>query len=175
MSYFKFTSEKALTAWSAIQAKDAELRKQSMSFAALFGGIPVHSTSITSTTFHGVLFSSSPYVSAALWTKPAQKDGYSRRPRARAPKGLETEHAALKLLWNGQAPTESVDLTELYPAIGLDWGMLFLTGLHMFRFSGAVYVETGATPAPEADPIEILGSEFHAARKAYEVSKESAE
>ena len=81
---------------------------------------------------------------------------------------MAEQHKALTELWGGQVPKEAVDRAAFYPALGLDWGMLFLTGLAMFRHGDTIYIETGATPKPEAGAIEILGSEYKAARKASE-------
>lgn len=166
MSYFKISTPEAIAAWDDLHQKDGDLRKEGQSFADLFGGKAVFINDLTRITFYGVRFDGAPYGSADLWTKPNEKKGYACWPKAKAPRGMNEEHKALTELWNGQAPTVAVDRTVFYPALGLDWGVLFLTGLGMFRNGDTIYFDTGATPKPEVGAIEILGSDYKAAKEA---------
>lgn len=168
MSYFKFTTSEALAAWDDMWQKDAALRKAGQSFAKLFGGRAVFNNDITRTSFYGIVFDDQIYASPTLWTAGKENTRYARWPKAKAPRGMAGEHRALTELWNGQYPKDVVDRCGFYRALGLDWGMLFLTGCQWFHQQGAIFIETGATPTPGSGAIEILGSEYKAARKASE-------
>lgn len=165
MSYFKISTPEAIAAWNDLNQKDANLRKEGQSFADLFGGKAVFSNDLTRTSFYGVHFDGEPYASPELWTKPTEGKGYACWPKAKAPRGMNEEHKALAELWSGQVPMVAVDRTVFYPAIGLDWGMLFLTGLGIFCHDNTIYFETGSTPNPDVGAIEILGSDYKAAKQ----------
>lgn len=165
MSFYKFNTPTAIAAWDAMKLADSELRKQGTAFAELFGARPVFKKDVTSTSFHGIRFHGTTYVSASLWTQPTSNNGYCSWPKAKAPRGMSASHKALMELWNGCRPKQSVDVSAFYPAIGLDWGILFMTGFAMFRHADAIYIETGAKPKADAGAIEILGSEYNAAKR----------
>jgi hypothetical protein len=78
---------------------------------------------------------------------------------------MSAEHKALMEIWNSNRPKKSVDVSAFYPAIGLDWGILFMTGFAMFRHADTIYIETGAKPKADAGAVEILGSEYNAAKQ----------
>lgn len=165
MSFYKFTTAAALAAWDLMEKTEADLKQQSRTFAALFGATPVFSNDLTRGSLHGVVFTGPAYVDPALWTKPTDSTGFSCRPRAKAPKGMAAKHKALVALWREQKPAFSVDRTAFFESVGLDWGMLFMTGCAYFRHGNAIYFETGAKPAESASAVEILGSEYQQARK----------
>ena len=164
MSYFKYTNKEALAVWDAMEKKEAEVRQHGKEFAALFGGNPVFRNDLTSASFYGVRFESNPYISAELWTKPNGNNGYSSTPKVKAPKGMGKEAKALAAKWKENYPTLKLDRELMLDALGLDWGMLFMTGCHYFRHCDAIYVETGARPKASAGGIEIFGSEFKKAK-----------
>ncbi|WP_426817641.1 hypothetical protein ACP3TC_04820 [Winslowiella sp. 2C04] len=166
MSYYKFTTPDALAAWDAMEKKEAEVRQHGKEFAALFGGNPVFRNDLTRASFYGVRFESNPYISAELWTKPNGNNGYSSTPKVKAPKGMGKEAKALAAKWKENYPTLKLDREPMLDALGLDWGMLFITGCHYFRHGDAIYVETGARPKTSAGAIEIIGSEFNEAKSA---------
>lgn len=64
------------------------------------------------------------------------------------------------------------DLAPVLAAMGTDWGNLFFTGIAFFQHDGAIYVSTSAKLAPCM--VEILASEYNAAKAAYESMKEAA-
>lgn len=165
MSFYKINTPAALAAWDAMQQADAALRQQGAQFAKLFGARPVFKNDVTSTSFHGVRFHGTTYVSESLWTQPTNNNGYCSWPKSKAPRGMSAEHKELTALWNSNRPKNSVDVSAFYPAIGLDWGILFMTGFSMFRHANTIYIETGAKPKADAGAVEILGSEYNAAKR----------
>lgn len=168
MSFWKFSSKEALAAWDEMERQEAELKAQGGSFAALFGGKPVYQKTACDWRFYGVRFDGREYNNPALWTKATSKNGYAQQPRVKVPAALKRESEALWQLWNEHRPHKIADREAFYQSIGLDWGNLLFSGFAMFRHGDVIYVETGATPKAEAGGVEILGSEYGAARKAAE-------
>lgn len=168
MSFWKFSSKEALAAWDDMERQEAELKKQGEAFAALFGGKPVYQKTVCDWRFYGVRFDGREYNNPQLWTKATSKNGYAQMPRVKVPTSLKRESEALWQLWNNQRPHINADREAFYESIGLDWGNLLFSGFSMFRHGDVIYAETGATPKPEAGGVEILGSEYGAARKAAE-------
>lgn len=168
MSFWKFSSKEALAAWDEMERQEAELKKQGDEFSALFGGKPVYQKTACDWRFYGVRFDGREYNNPALWTKATSKNGYAQQPRVKVPAALKRESEALWQLWNDQRPHKIADREAFYQSIGLDWGNLLFSGFAMFRHGDVIYVETGATPKAEAGGVEILGSEYGAARKAAE-------
>lgn len=166
MSFYKFSTPAALAAWDFMAQQAAELRQQANTFADLFGAKPVYSSDLTCSRFRGVLFDGSPYSDPALWTKPTDQTGFACWPRAKAPKGMGAEHKALVALWNQQKPSVSVKSDLFLKSVGLDWGMLIMTGCAYFRHGDAIYFNTGAKPDPAAGGVEILGSDYQQAKAA---------
>ena len=171
MGYWKFTNAEALAAWEKTRADEAQMRKEAAELTSLIGGKPVFKSDITRSTFYGVNFDAAPYLAKELWTVPTGSTGYASWPKARPPKGLKEEHAAVKKLWSDNYPKTKVDNDELYEAIGLDWGMLVLCGLTLFRHGDAIYIQTSATPKDGFGAVEIVGSEFDKARRDYSDAK----
>ncbi|QUG75438.1 hypothetical protein GKQ23_10770 [Erwinia sp. E602] len=166
MSFYKFSTPAALTAWNEMDQQEAELIQQAATFAALFGAKPVFKNDLTCAYLYGVRFDGAAYGDPALWTKPTEQTGYAAWPRAKAPKGMGDEHKALAALWKEQKPLITVKRDSFLQSVGLDWGMLFLTGCTYFRRDDAIYFSTGAKPDPAAGGVEILGSEYQQAKTA---------
>lgn len=165
MSFYKINTPAAIAAWDLMKQADAALRKQGTAFAELFSARPVFKKDVTSTSFHGIRFHGATYVSKSLWTQPTSNNGYCSWPKSKAPRGMTASHKALMELWNSGRPKQSVDVSAFYPAIGLDWGILFMTGFSMFRHADTIYIETSAKPKADAGAVEILGSEYNAAKR----------
>lgn len=169
MSYWTFTSKEALAAWDEMERQEAVLKEQGASFAALFSGKPVYQKTVCDWRFYGVRFDSAKvYGGIELWTKPTSKNGYAQQPRVKVPASMKRESEALWQLWNEHRPSMKVNRDAFFEAIGFDWGTLLFSGFGMFRHGDVIYAETGATPKAEAGGVEILGSEYGAARKAAE-------
>lgn len=80
--------------------------------------------------------------------------------------------AELSAGWKARFTTVKADLEPVLAAIGTDWGSLFFCSFALFRHDGAIYVSTSAKLAPCM--VEILASEYNAAKAAYESMKEAA-
>lgn len=166
MSYYKYATPVALAAWEEYCRQKEELKRACESFCALFGGKPVYFRGAADDRFSGIKFSGEPYNGHELWTKPVARDSFVQHPRKRVPAALREKSEALHALWNEQRPELKADREPFYQALGLDWGNVVFSGFHMVVRDGVIYVNTGATPKPEAGGVEILGSEYAAAAAA---------
>ncbi|MFC7776737.1 hypothetical protein ACFQW4_06660 [Pantoea sp. GCM10028869] len=167
MAYWKFIKPEQLAAWDKLRADETKMRAEGKEFAARFGARPVFSNDISRSVFHGVNFNEVFHVAKELWTKPSSNNGFASWPKARAPKGLSEEFKSLSAEWKVNYPQTKVSNDEFYSIIGLDWGMLFISGITYFRHGDAIYVETKAQPKQEAEGVEIVGSVFDAAKREY--------
>jgi hypothetical protein len=84
---------------------------------------------------------------------------------------MSKEHRELWALWDEGYPGESVSREPLWSSLGLDWGMLFICGLEIFRFKDTIYFNTSAKPNLECGAVEITGSEYSAAAEDYQNGK----
>lgn len=166
MSYWKFTSAEALAAWDDMEKQEAELRKKGKEFAALFGAEPVFQRTINEVRFYGVRFDVIVHVHHALWTKATSKNGFAQMPKVKVPADLKWKSETLWEQWNDHRPSIKVNRDAMFESIGYDWGNLLFAGFEIFRHADVIYVQTKATPKPEAGGVEILGSEYAAAQRA---------
>ncbi|MDR6350866.1 hypothetical protein [Pantoea sp. SORGH_AS_0659] len=167
MGYWKFIKPEQLAAWDKLRSDEQLMRAEGFALAEKFQAKPVFTNDVGRSTFYGVKFDKGFYVAKDLWTKPTSNTGFASWPKARAPKGLSEEHKSLLVIWKENYPKTKVENDQFYTSIGLDWGMLFLTGITYFRFGDAIYVKTGAKPNEDAQAVEILGSEFDSAKREY--------
>jgi hypothetical protein len=166
MSFYKYSTVRAIAEWDNIVFQGQELKREAINFCARFGGKPVYHSSASSNTYlYGIVFDDHPYVCEELWTKPELKCKGARWPRKKVPASLQEQSAALHKLWKGQFPDRRVTHDRLYASLGLDWGMLLFTGFTMFRQENTIFLKVDATPSVAAEPEEILGSEFEQALK----------
>lgn len=171
MSFYKFTTPAALAAWDEMDHAEKELRSKGKAFAESFGGNAVYKSDLSRLRFYGVSFPGEMYISAQLWIKPMSNTNYASWPRSKPPKGMQDEHKALCDLWKTHHPGNSVSRDEFFVSVGLDWGMLFLTGFQYFRLGDVIYFDTSSTPKADSGDVEILGSEYKDAVKALREAK----
>lgn len=170
MAYYKSNAPVVLKAWNDMILANAAMWVNIRDFAHKYGACtPIVSKSISCFRFGGLRFN--PKQDTRFWTKPGKTCG-TQRPRMKI-KGDADERCAQKALlqaWNENHPTRKVDLEPLYRSFGTSWGDLFFCGIGYFEGNdGFVYVATDAKLAPHM--IEVLHSEYLAARKASEVSQ----
>jgi len=173
MSFYKTTSKAAIQAWDFEILKRKELNEKAKEFAAKFGARPVFSTDATRHRFYAVAFPGGvpTFGHPSLWTAATDANRYTTAPKRRAPAGMSKEHRELWALWDEGYPGESVSLEPLWSSLGLDWGMLFICGIEIFRFKDAIYFNTSAKPNLECGDVEITGSEYTAAAEDYKNGK----
>lgn len=172
-AFYKSSDSALMAAWSTYEAEAHAVAEAGKAFAAHFGG-----KLLTCSDFHGRSVAGLRFVPAKddpLWTKPDAQAHGRQQPRASLRKGSKEQRQALAELqadWKARFPREKADLAPVLAAMGTDWGNLFFTGINFFVHDGAIYVTTSAKLAPCM--VEILASEYNAAKAAYESIKEAA-
>lgn len=172
-AFYKTTAPAVLAIRAAYEARVMEVRAAGQEFANHFGGKMLARQDAQGYSFAGLCFE--PAKDDALWTKPDASCAGMQRPRGLLKSGGKVQRAALAELsagWKARFPREKADLAPVLAAIGTDWGSLFFCSFALFRHDGAVYVSTSAKLAPCM--VEILASEYNAAKAAYESIKEAA-
>jgi hypothetical protein len=170
MGYFKIESEAAIQAWDREELKRKNMQNMATAFAKKFGARPVFKSDITRSYFYGIAFPDGipTYGNPALWTAATVANKFTTTPKRKAPKGLTKEHKELWRLWDEGYPMEKVNREPLWASLGLEWGMLIICGISIFRLENAIYFNSGAKPSKESGAIEILGSEYDKARVSVE-------
>lgn len=173
VAFYKTTDGAALAAWLTYEVDTAKVAAVGKAFAAHFGG-----QLLTRSDSHGCSIAGLRFVPAKddpLWTKPDQQASGMQHPRCSLRKGTKEQRQALAALlidWTAHFPKEKADLAPVLAAMGTDWGALFFSGIQFFVHDNAIYVSTSAKLAPCM--VEILASEYNAAKAAYESIKEAA-
>ncbi|HGY4723309.1 TPA: hypothetical protein ACNV1G_004558 [Citrobacter amalonaticus] len=174
MKYFKYIHEAATEAMDNLYVARQALFDEGVAFCQRFGGRPVFGESITDVSFRGIKFNDPLPEVPEIWTKPEHDSG-ACWPRKRVPSSLRQASNDLHHEWDAHRPRSRVNSEALYTALGLNWGMLILTGATYFRYQGVVYLATSSTPEASAGAVEILGSEYEAAYRAHKGHKTSAD
>ena len=173
MSFYKIEKKAAIQAWDFECLKRKELNSKAKEFADKFGAKPVFSTDATRHHFYAIAFPHSvpTFGHPSLWTAATSANRYTTTPKRKAPTGLSKESRELWALWDEGYPGEAVSREHLWSSPGLDWGMLFLCGIAIFRFKDVIYFNTSAKPDLEFGAIEITGTEYSIAAEDYKNGK----
>lgn len=163
MSYYRYDSPEVLAALRKRNAEGEELVKRATAFCKLFGGRPVFTADVNRSRFRGVELPDT--ADFNIWTKPSYATPVSW-PRVKVKAAHREAWQGVKNKWAEYRLNEDVRMDEFYDAMGVDWANLWLSGASFFEHNDAVYLQTGMVPKPESGVIEILGSEYDAARKA---------
>lgn len=172
-AFYKSSDSALMAAWAIYEAEVAAVRAAGQAFAAHYGG-----TLLMHSDFHGRRVAGlrfEPAKEDPLWTKPDAQRAGMQKPRASLRKGVKEQRDALATLlidWTERFPREKADLEPVLAAMGADWSALFFSGIGFFARGGVFYVSTSAKLAPCM--VEILASEYNAAKAAYESTKEAA-
>ncbi|MBP1128886.1 MULTISPECIES: hypothetical protein [Serratia] len=173
MSFYKIEKKTAIQAWDFECLKRKELNEKANEFAAKFGATAVFTTDATRHRFYAVAFPDGvpTFGHPSLWTAATAANRYTTTPKRKAPTGLSKEHRELWALWDEGYPSEAVSREFLWSSLGLDWGVLFICGLSIFRFKNTIYFNTSAKPNLEFGAIEITGTEYSTAAEDFKNGK----
>lgn len=172
-AFYKSNDAAVLAAIAAYEARKQVVRAAGKEFADYYGGKLLSRSDLHGYSIAGLCFQ--PAKDDPLWTKPERENAGMQRPRAAVMGATKEQRAALAELkagWKARFPQEKADMAPVLAAMGTDWGNLFFSGFAMFQHDGYVYVNTSTKLATSM--VEILGSEFHAARAAYDGAKAAA-
>lgn len=173
-AFYKTSAPNVLGAMATYEADGKSVAAAGTAFAEHFGGRLLTSSTVHGREIAGLCFR--PAKDDPLWTKPDAERAGMQRPRGSLRKGTKEDRTALANLqadWKARFPAVKSDLAPVLAAMGTDWGALFFSSFAMFQLDdGVVYVATSAKLA--LCMVEILASEYNAARTAFESAKEAA-
>lgn len=172
-AFYKTSDPAVLAALAAYESDVDAVRAAGAEFAKHFGGKMVVTSGLHGCGVAGLRFN--PAKTDPLWTKPDAQRANMQRPRATVKGATKEQKAALAELsadWQARFPKEKADLEPVLAVVGTDWGNLFFCGFDMYQHDGHVYASTSAKLAPCM--VEILASEYSAAKAAHESIKEAA-
>jgi hypothetical protein len=176
-SYFYKTSAPsvlaAVQAWDAIRA---EFDLKRIKLKDIFGGQGSPMSSGNDSYVGGVKICDSRELDVH-WCRPDEYGYRSLRTAAKPEKGAtkearaayKAEHERLTGLWKEHCPAR-ISKDDVWKAIGVDFGSIWLSGGVFFEHDGVVYLHLGFQLNPEREGVEgaaeILSSELEAARQA---------
>jgi hypothetical protein len=169
MSYYTITNDKAVQAFKEFETAKAALIEQATKLADHFGGKPIFSNRVERISFAGINFHNfNQLENNHLWMKPKASNSFASSPKYGKPKAADREALeAIKATYNAMFPAE-VSREPLLKAIGTDWGNCLFTPLSLFLHNDVIYLNTRLTLK---DATEIFGSEYEAAKRAYDTAK----
>ncbi|HEY0200777.1 MAG TPA: hypothetical protein VGC24_03695 [Burkholderiaceae bacterium] len=171
MAYYKTNDPATVAAFEADNLARQSIRDAAVAFGQRFGGQGWAVEGFFYASFGGVVFT--PPKPTDIWTVATEKGHWFQRPRGVAKKGTTLERREelkqLRAEWERQLPKGRCTNEALCTALGTNWGELIFTGIAMFIWQGAIYVETTAKLTPHM--VEILGSEYVLAKEAMEAKK----
>ena len=173
-AYYKTNAAEVLAALHLHNEESRAVQAAGKLFADHFGGTLLTQAGIHSYRVAGLAFE--PKRDGRLWTLADPKMANMQRPRASITGATLEEKAALAVLkadWKARFPMQESSFAPVMAAMGTDWGVCaFNGGFALFEHDGFVYVATGAKLA--ACMIEIMASEYSAAREQFDAAKRKA-
>ena len=173
--FYRTNAAPALAAIEAWDAKRAEFDRKREALKDVFGGPGSPMYSGSDSYVGGVKISGSRHLDVH-WRRP---DEYGYRALRHAPKAekgatkearvaYKAEHERLTGLWQEHCP-ERISKDDVWKALGVDWGSVWLSGGVFFKHDGAIYLNLGFHLKEGGEQVEgaakIVASEFEAARQ----------
>lgn len=168
--FYKTDDAAVLKALAVRAAEIKAIRNQGREFASHFGGQLLVQNDTHGYRVAGVKFT--PPKDRRYWTVPNENDCGGQRPRSSVAKANAVEKLEQKVLkedFDARFPRAVALMEPVLNAIGTNEGMLFFAKFSMFEHDGFLWVKTNVDLAPCM--VEILGSEFEAAKTAHDASK----
>ncbi|MDH0730941.1 hypothetical protein N5F23_00550 [Pseudomonas sichuanensis] len=174
MSYFyKTDSPKVLAAVRAWDHKKAAWNAQRKKLGQAFGGAASPMFSGTRSYVGGIKLSAHTSLDVH-WCRPDQYGYRALRASPKHAKGIDketranekAEHQRLRDLWAEHCPP-SIDQDEMWTAIGVNTGGVWLAGGVCFEHEGKAFMNLGCqADSKEVDGlVEIVSSEYEAVRQ----------
>ncbi|CAI8803876.1 LPD29 domain-containing protein [Pseudomonas sp. IT-P74] len=172
--FYKTNAAPALAAIDAWDAKRAEFDRKREALKDVFGGPGSPMYSGSDSYVGGVKISDSRDLDVH-WRRPDEYGYRALRHAAKPEKGVKkearvaykAEHERLVALWQEHCP-DRISKDDVWKAIGVDWGSVWLSGGVFFKHEGVVYLNLGFQLKEGGEHIEgaaeIVASEFEAAR-----------
>ena len=173
--FYKTNAAPALAAIAAWDAKRAEFDRKREALKDVFGGPGSPMYSGSDSYVGGVKISDSRDLDVN-WRRPDEYGYRALRHATKPEKGAtkearaayKTEHKRLTALWQEHCP-ERISKDDVWKALGIDWGSVWLSGGVFFKLEGAIYLNLGFQLKEGGEnvegAVEIVASEFEAARQ----------
>ncbi|WP_223513472.1 hypothetical protein [Pseudomonas sp. GL-R-26] len=173
--HYKTTSPSALAAVSDWEAKKADFDAKREKLNDVFGGPGSPMYSGSDSYVGGVKISESRDLDVH-WRRPDEYGYRALRHADKPEKGAtkearaayKAEHEHLAALWQEHCP-DRISKDDVWKALGVDWGSVWLSGGVFFKHEDAVYLNLGFQLKEGGEHIEgaaeIVASEFEAARQ----------
>lgn len=173
--HYKTTSPSALAAISDWEAKKADFDTKREKLKDVFGGPGSPMYSGSDSYVGGVKISDSRDLDVH-WRRPDEYGYRALRNAAKPEKGAtkearaayKAEHERLTAQWQEHCP-ERISKDDVWKALGVDWGSVWLSGGVFFRHEDAIYLSLGFQLKEGGEQIEgateIVASEFEAGRQ----------
>ena len=172
--YYKTSASSVLDAVVAWDATRAAFHAQRIKLGQIFGGdaSPMYSDS---DNYVGGVKLSADRVLDVHWRRPDEYGYRALRNAAKPEKGtlkearaaIKIEHERLVAQWQESCPAR-ISKDDVWKAIGIDWGSIFLNGGVFFVSDSTVFLNLGFQLRPDGEQIEgaieILSSEYEKAR-----------
>lgn len=157
-------------------AESLTLEQTAQAFAALFGAVPVFTTGSPTPSMAGITWvKPNRPKNPLLWTQPTKNDlrqfPLPKRPKA---KNLWEAYDALVKQWNDTFPVDATKprTSHLLAALGLSESLIVGNAMqYFFGKDGVSWVAT-SLPLDESKFTEVKGSEFAAAKDAWDLWQE---
>ncbi|MNQ89692.1 hypothetical protein D3C85_1050070 [compost metagenome] len=173
--FYKTNAAPALAAIDAWDAKRAEFDRKREALKDVFGGPGSPMYSGSDSYVGGVKISASRDLDVH-WRRPDEYGYRALRHAAKPEKGAtkearaayKAEHDRLTALWQEHCP-DRISKDDVWKALGVDWGSVWLSGGVFFKHDDAIYLNLGFQLKEDGEHIqgatEIVASEFEAARQ----------
>jgi hypothetical protein len=173
--FYKTNAAPALAAIDAWDVKRAEFDRKREALKDVFGGPGSPMYSGSDSYVGGVKISESRDLDVH-WRRPDEYGYRALRHAAKAEKGAtkeartayKAEHERLAALWQEHCP-ERISKDDVWKALGVDWGSVWLSGGVFFKYEATIYLNLGFQLKEGGEHIEgateIVASEFEAARQ----------
>lgn len=169
--YYKTTAAAVLAAIQAWDVKRAEFDAKREKLKDVFGGPGSPMYSGSDSYVGGVKISASrdldvhwrrpdEHVYRALRNSAVPEKGATKDSRA----AYKVEHERLTGLWEEHCPAR-ISKDEVWKAIGIDWGSIYLSGGVFFEHEGVVYLNLGFQLKSDGESIDALPRLFRANSK----------
>jgi len=172
MSFYKTDVPDVLAAVVQYGTEKEQLHDAGEHFKQLFGAEQmIFKFSSESSWFSGLIFD--PPKDGRFWSKPDRKDR-TQFPRSNVSKMTAEEnstHTELREKWRNNYPVMRPSKDEFYKSIGTCWSNVMFYGLAFFPLENFIYIEANIELGQMV--TEILGSEYAAAKAAYQQGKKS--
>ena len=181
---YKTNHPSVLAAVAAWDAKKSAFHAQRIKLGQVFGGDASPMYSGSDNYVGGVKLSADRKLDVH-WRRPDEYGYRALRNASKPEKGtlkdaraaFKAEHERLVTQWQEHCPAR-ISKDDVWKAIGIDWGSIFLNGGVFFEYDGTVFLNLGFQLKPDGEQIEgaieIFSSEYETVRDQVHAQRKAA-